>query len=120
MNTRIDTISGLTTFDVQPDSLPNKDNAIVLPGDPLLEPAAHGAKKYINVIVRLRCARATAKDAQAALDGYIASVEGAVNADRTLSGAVDDCQLRAIQGYANEGTQGQFETDVLFRALGTA
>lgn len=120
MKTRLATISGLTTFDVMPDTLPNKDNAVVLPGDPLLEPAAHGAKKFINVIVKVRCSRASAKDGAAALDGYLASIESAVDGGRTLGGAVDDCQLRNVQTYINAEAQGVFEADVLFRAYGSA
>lgn len=121
MKTRLATISGLTTFDVMPDTLPNKDNAVVLPGDPLIEIGAHGSKKLINLIVRLRCARATSKETAAALDTYVDGIEAAVNGDRTLGGAVDVCFLTGVQSYGNpDPLVKQLETDVIFRAYGTA
>lgn len=125
MKTRLDTISGLKAFDVMPDSLPNANCAVVLPGDPVFEPAAHGLKVSVNIIVMVRCTRATAKDAQDALDAYIwmtgtSSVPAAVNAGRTLGGAADDCQFVRVSGYGvPENTQGAMQANIMFRAMVT-
>ena len=97
MKTRLATISGLSNYDVMPKTLPDKDSAVVLYGDPLVSPSAHGSKVNVNLKVVVRCMRGDLKDAQDAIDAYLWSVGtnsivAAVYAGRTLGGAVDDTQ----------------------------
>jgi hypothetical protein len=127
MKARLATISGLVAYDVMPDNLPDHDVAIVLPGDPLIEPAGHQRKVDINIRVVVRCTRATARDAQDALDAYIwptgaSSIQAAVEAGRTLGGAADDTQFVRVVQYGPSATdnKGQWQADVMFRAKVTA
>lgn len=118
----VDNISGLIVTDVMPDVLPNKDHAVVVPSDPLIEPSGHHGVTDIYFRVVIRCQRATAKDAQDALDAYLwptgaSSIVAAIEADPTLSGTVDDVQFLRVQNYGiAEGTQGAFQADVSFKA----
>lgn len=121
MKTRLATISGLATYDTMPDVLNNKDVAAVIPGDPVLEPTGHGRKTAVNIVVRVRCSRATSKDASDALDAYIwptgaNSIPAAVDAGRTLGGTVDDIRWTRMQSYVSE-TQGVQQADLLFQAM---
>lgn len=123
MQTAIDAISGLSVYDVMPDTIPNKNAAVVLPGSPLLEPSGHRNKYDVNIRVVVRASRASAKDAQAALDDYMwptgaASIIAAVEAMPTLGGAVDHVQFLRIDNYGtvDSTVQSVFQADVMFRA----
>lgn len=124
MKTRLSTISGLVPYDVQPDTMPNKDVAVVLPGDPVLESTGHGKKTLVNIIVRVRCSRATSKDSSDALDAYIwpsggNSIPSAVDGGPTLSGTVDDVRWSRTENYGSE-VQGVHQADLLFQAMVSA
>lgn len=126
METRLATISGLKAFDKMPSSLPNQNVAVVLPGEPVIEAAGHGNKVDVHIRVVVRCVRATAEDAQAALDVYIwpsggSSVQAAVEGGPTLGGAVDDVRFVRVGSYGSvENTAGGFQADIIFRAKVTA
>lgn len=118
MRDRLATVQGLQAFDVMPATLPDRNVAVVLPGDPLFQPAGHRGKVSVAIRVVVRCTRATVKDAQDALDaliwpggGVIAAVEG----DPTLGGAVDDCAYVRVTNYgAVEGKPGSVQAEVEF------
>ena len=119
----VDNISGLTVSDVFPDNMASDKNyAAVLPGQPVLESEGHGGMTRINIRLHVRCKRATAKDAQDALDAYVwpsgaSSVQAAIEADPTLSGAVDGCWFLTVENYdVLAGEPGVFAADVFFRA----
>jgi len=119
--TRLATIDGLTAHDVMPDSLPDKDVAVVLPGEPLFEPQSADGLFSVNVRVVVRCFRGRSTDAQEALDAYLwpvgeKSVVAAVYGDATLDGAVDDTQFTFVGAYgAVQDKPGAFQADVNFR-----
>ena len=119
--TRLATIDGLTAHDVMPDSLPDKDVAVVLPGEPLFEPQSTDGLLSVNLRVVVRCFRGRGTDAQDALDAYLwpsgdKSVVAAVYADATLDGAVDDTQFTFVGAYgAVQDKPGAFQADVNFR-----
>lgn len=123
METRLATISGLVAHDVMAANLPDKDVAVVLPGDPLIEPSGHGGDVAVNIRVVVKCKRGDVADAQKALDAYIwpsgaSSVIAAVDGDGTLGGAVDGTLFSRVANYgASEGEAGAFQADVQFRAL---
>lgn len=126
MEAAINNIASLTVHPVMKDTLPEKNVAVVLPGEPLLAPSGHHNKVDVNIRVVVRVNRATAEDCQEALDAYVwpagaSSVQTAVEADNTLGGAVDDVQFQRVSNYGpSEGEQGKWQADVLFRAKVTA
>lgn len=126
METRLATISGLVAHPMMRETLPDKNIAVVLPGEPLIDAAGHGPYYWINVRVVVRVARATAEDAQAALDAYVwpsgaNSIIAAVDADPTLAGTVDPVQFQRVANYGpSEGEQGKWQADLLFRMQGGA
>ena len=123
---RLATIDSLTAHDVMPDSLPDKDVAVVLPGEPLFEPQSFDGLISVNVRVVVRCFRGRGTDAQDALDAYLwpsgaKSVVAAVYADATLDGKVDDMQFTFVGAYgAVQDKPGAFQADVYFRCTATA
>lgn len=122
--TRLDTISGLSARDTAPASLPDKDTATVLPGEPLIEPAGHRNKVFVRFGVYVRCVRGKLQDSQDALDDYLwptgASSVKAAFEHTTLSGTVDDVEFVNVSNYGGiEGTQGVGAT-VNFLAIVTA
>lgn len=122
MKTRLATISGLVPYDVFPDKSPDGDIAMVLPGQPLIEPSAHGGFYDVRMRVLARCQRATASDAQAALDPYLwpsgaSSIIAAVYGDPTLGGVVDGCQFETVENYnAVENSPHEWQADIYFKA----
>jgi hypothetical protein len=120
MKTRLDTISGLTVHDVFPGVLPDKDVAVILPGEPLLEPSGHGSMYDVNIRVVVRVKR-TVKDAQALLDDYVwpsgaKSVIAAVQAGSTLGGAVDGVVDVRVSGYGTVEDANTWQAEIQFRA----
>ncbi len=127
MKTRLDTISGLKAHDVLPSVMPDANVAVVLPGEPLLEPSGHAGMVDVNIRVVVRCSRATVQDAQNALDAYVwpsgtNSIQAAVEGGPQLGGAVDDCRFVRVAAYGtveDAGTQtktaGAMQADVMFR-----
>lgn len=124
METRLNTISGLKARRSMAATLPDKDVAVVLPGEPLLAPDGHRGMQSVNIRVVVRCKRGDIEDAQAALDAYIwpsgaSSVIVAVEAEPTLGGAVPSGVYftGVVSQYgASEGEAGAFQADVNFRA----
>jgi hypothetical protein len=120
---RLRTIDGLSAFDTMPPALPDRDSAVVLPGEPLLEPFAHRDTWALLVRVAVRCQRATVRDAQDALDEYVwpvgrRSIVAAVQADPTLGGVADDTAFLRVDGYgAIEGQSGTVQAEVWFRVV---
>ena len=112
VKTRLDTISGLSARDTAPASLPDKDTATVLPGEPVIAPAGHNGFMKVMFSVFVRCNRGKITDSQDALDDYItttgaSSIVQAIHGDRTLSGTVDDVRFVNVRGYGGvEGSQG--------------
>jgi len=123
---RLATIDGLTAHDVMPDSLPDKDVAVVLPGEPLFEPLSEDGLVSVNVRVVVRCFRGRGTDAQDALDAYLwpageKSVVAAVYLDPTLGDAVDDTQFVLVGSHgAVTDKPGAFQADVTFRCSAAA
>jgi hypothetical protein len=113
-------VSSLTVYDVEPDSVGGKTIAIVLPGDPLEEPAAHGRTAAVNFTVLLRAALGSREASERALDGYMGSVPFAIASDPTLAGQVHDTQFTGIDGYREAEQKGVFQAEVNFRAVCTA
>lgn len=125
MKTRLDTISGLSARDTAPDSLPERDTATVLPGEPLISPSGHRGKVEVNIIVRVRCSRGKVRDSQDALDPYLwptgtKSIIAAVDGGPTLNAAVDACQFVTVQNYGGIEGSAAVQADVVFRGIVTA
>ena len=130
--TALSGISGLVEHDTAKAYYADSTVAIVLPGDPLLEPGGHAGKTDVTFVVRVKVSRATADDAQNALDGYVwpsgsSSIVAAIYATPTLGGAVDDTQFMRVERYGAtqefaltggpmEQDTGSWQADVVFRA----
>lgn len=120
-------ITGLTVRDTVPDTIADKDFAVVLYGDTVLEPAGHGTKTMVNFRVAVRCARATLEDAQEALDAYIwptgsGSIIAAIKAAGTLQGTVDATRWVSVDRVGPiEATKGwAMQADINFVSTVTA
>lgn len=116
----------LVVHDRMPSTLPEKNVAVVLPGEPLYAPSGHRGAVDVNIRVVVRCTRAEPEDAQAALDAYIwptgaNSIVAAVEALPNLGGTVEVCQFMRVQGYGQSGdagaNAGAFQADVIFKAV---
>jgi hypothetical protein len=122
---RLATIDGLTAHDVMPESLPDKDVAVVLSGEPLFEPQSSSGLISVNVRVVVRCFRGRGTDAQDALDAYLwpsgdNSIIAAVYADATLGGEVDDTEFASVGAHgAVADKPGAFQAEVNFRCAVT-
>lgn len=125
VKTRLDTISGLSARDTAPSTLPDRDTATVLPGDPLILPSGHHNKVDINFVVLVRCNRGKLKDSQDALDVYLwpagsGSIVAALEGGSTLSSTVDDVRFTGVTAYGGiEGTEA-VQAQVNFTAKVTA
>lgn len=125
---RLDTISGLASYDVVPDTSPSGDVAMVLPDEPLIVPSAARGKLDVSFIVLVRCKRATGRDAQEALDSYLwptgtKSIVAAIEDEDTLSGNADATQFVGVGaphvpgvGEGGQPVQGVYQAEVHFRA----
>lgn len=133
MAARLNTIQGLSAVDTMRDTLPDKDVAVVLPGEPLMEPTAHRGKVGVNVRVVVMVSRASAKDAQDRLDEYVnpsgaRSVIAAIAASRTTGqlpvdsvAQVDDTRWVRTTGYGPSAeVEKRWQADVHFYATVTA
>jgi len=124
MKTRLATISGLVEHDTMPKTVPDKDVAIVLYGEPLVAPAGHGTLVAVGVRVVVRVSRGDLKDAQEAIDAYLwptgaKSIVAAVAGDRTLGGKVQETQWRET-GAIGTTEDGSMQGEVSFRCTVTA
>jgi len=115
-------LTGVSVYEMIPQALGGEpDLAVVLPGDPLILPTAHGVDSVL-IRVYVRSTRGTQKDGAAALDKLIAasgtqSVRAAVNADRTLGGAVEDTRFMRVESYgALQDQSGAFQAEIIFAA----
>ena len=115
MEALIDNISGLTVHPVMKDTLPEKNVAVILPGDPLLEHSGHGAAVLVNVRVVVRVLRATAEDCQDALDAYV----WPSGANSIVAAVTDGAyQFIRVANYGpSEGEQGKWQADLQFWTL---
>ncbi len=123
--TRLDTISGLSARDVMPDTLPDRDTATVLPGNPLLTSAAHGGKVEVNTRILVRCNRGKLNDSQDALDTFLwptgaNSIIAAVAGDLTLDGSVDDTRFVSVSAYSGEDDTHAVRAEVNFVSIADA
>ena len=119
MKTRLATISGLSTFDVMPATVADKNVAAVIYGEPLITPAGHSTATFVNVRVIVRVSRGDFGDAQDALDAYIwrtgtNSIIAAVLADSTLGSKVDDTQWQST-GDIGTLDDGSLQASINFR-----
>lgn len=122
MKTRLATISGLQAKDVVPANMQNdRDIAVVVPDDPLIERAAHGGAFDVMFSVVVQCARGPVGEAQDAIDAYVwpsgtNSIQAAVEGDPTLGGVVDDTQFMRVTGYRSTDESGVFQAQMDFRS----
>ena len=104
LKTRLQTISGLRAFDTIPDTL-NPPCAVVEPAPPFdyhgsMGPGLSTFRFRIQVLV----SRSSDRGGQDKLDGYCdtasaTSVRNAIEGDRTLGGAVQDCLVESCSEY---------------------
>lgn len=126
VKTRLDSIANLSPRDTMPDSLPDKDTATVLPGNPVIEPAGHHSKYFVNFRVLVRVTRGKIRDAQERLDALIwplgaSSVQAAIEGDRTLGSTVDTVKFLNVTGYGGEEDRNDIaRAEVNFQAIITA
>lgn len=93
----LSTISGLNTYAYVPGS-PTPDAAVVGPVDVSYEDTFEREANEYTFSVWVVVAHTSDRDAQRRIDDYLSltgpkSVYAAINADRTLGGAVSDCHV---------------------------
>lgn len=114
--------TAVSVFDVMPPSpISESDVAVILPGDPLIEPYSHD-EDIVTIRVVAMAVRGSQQDGQRALDALIGatgtkSIRAAVNADRTLDGIVESTRFSAVASWGGMADQpGGFQADIIFRA----
>ena len=122
---RLDTIDGLSAHDVMPQTLPDRDIAVVLPGNPVIEPDGHLAGVFVHFRVFVRCKRGKLKDSQDGLDPYLwptgtKSIAAAVLGDTGLPkdgvNTVHDTRFTGVTQYSGEDDSFAVSANVLFTA----
>ena len=101
--TRLGTISGLRSSSFVPDN-PTPPIAVVVPERVDFDTAMRRGLDTLAFNIVVIAQRASERGAQAVLDGYCsstgsASVKAAVEGDRTLGGAAQDCRVTAMSNY---------------------
>lgn len=98
------------------------DAVVVLPGDPLLAPFAHGIDE-VNIRVVALSRRATPQEGQEALDAMMdnsgaKSVRAAIEADPTLGNVVSTTRFQRMENWGGvDGVVGAFQIDFLFSVV---
>lgn len=109
--TRLSTVSGLRTYNYQPDQL-NPPMAFAMLESLNYHRTMRTALTEMQFTVRVIVARATERPAEYALDTYTSatgagSIKEAIEGDRTLGGIVDDLIVESATGMqtitANDG-----------------
>jgi hypothetical protein len=122
--TNLATISGLRTASTIPDNV-NPPYAIVIPnGVDYHKAFANGLNTY-TFTVTVVVGRVSERTAQNLLDSYCsptgsASIKGAIESDRTLSGTAFDCVVTGMRNYGStvigENTYLAAEFDLVVQA----
>lgn len=122
--TNLATISGLRTASTIPDNV-NPPYAIVIPnGVDYHKAFANGLNTY-TFTVTVVVGRVSERSAQNLLDAYCsptgtASIKGAIESDRTLSGTAFDCVVTGMRNYGStvigENTYLAAEFDLVVQA----
>lgn len=93
--------AGLIAKDVMPNALSEIDVAVVLPGDPLIEPYAHGDLDVVYIRVEVRSTRGDQKSGQNALDTLIKQTRAAIESDDTIGGKVQAARFDRVHSYGS-------------------
>ncbi len=130
---RIATIDGLVVHEVAKDTYPDRNVAVVLPGEPLSEPTGHRGKVGYNTRVVVMCSRTDAKDAQRAVDEFIEfsgtkSVISAVTASKAtgklpvdgVAQADDTRWVRTVAYGPSADVEKRWQADLHFYSMVTA
>ena len=106
METNIKTVSGFRAYDRLPAS-PEAPCAVVFPMDPFIQRSTmHKGFMELHYAVTVLASKADAEKGQSALDGYLAtsgasSVWAAIESDKSLNGACDDCTVMEVTKYTS-------------------
>ena len=120
MKVLLEEIEDLTVYDFWRDEWPNTDHAVVMPGEPMVDPSEHGDICTVRVSVVVRCpGTATPGEAQTALAGYLwpsgARSVPALLTNNTLGGIVSPLiHLNSGDVRLAEDTQRTWEGKVEF------
>lgn len=122
--TNLATISGLRTASTIPDNV-NPPYAIVIPNGVDYHKAFHNGLNTYTFTVTVVVGRVSERTAQNLLDSYCsptgtASIKGAIESDRTLSGTAFDCVVTGMRNYGStvigENTYLAAEFDLVVQA----
>lgn len=111
LETNIKTVSGFRAYDRLPDS-PEVPCAVVYPMDPFIQRSTmQKGFMELHYAVTILASRADAEKGQSKLDSLLAtsgsnSVWAAIESDKTLSGACDDCTVMEVTKYTGNWVVG--------------
>lgn len=111
MQTNILTVSGFRAYDDLPDN-PEPPCAVVFPMDPFIQRSTmNKGFMELHYAVTILSSRADAVKGQTTLDSYLAtsganSVWAAIESDKSLGGACDDCTVMEVTKYTGNWVVG--------------
>lgn len=117
--TLVDTVAGVEPRATATLGRADAITATVVPGDPVVEPSAHGGKYYVRFIVRVRVAKGKLTESQDALDALIwptgaGSLIAAIYSDKTIGSALDDVRLVQVINYEQAADSNEVRADLEF------
>jgi hypothetical protein len=123
--TLIDAIAGVEPRAAVSLGKSDSVTATVIPGDPVIEPTAHGAKYNVRFIVRVRVQKAKLTESQETMDVLIwptgaGSLIAAIYSDPTIAAALDGVRLVQVVNYEQPADSNEVRADLEFIGIATA